>query len=91
MGSEMCIRDSPCEDMTNVVLQSVSDNEEYDSLIKIVYLEKDYQNVQNFKDFGFQSFWSGVGGFVGIFLGYSFMQFPELVGSVPSLVRTLRS
>ena len=28
---------------------------------------------------GFESFWSGVGGFVGIFLGFSLMQIPDLV------------
>ncbi len=45
-------------------------------------MEKYYQEIEYVQDFGFESFWSGVGGFVGIFLGYSLMQFPEFLGKV---------
>ena len=46
-------------------------------LIDIAYLYEDYQEVINLREFGFGSFGSGVGGFVGMFLGYSFLQIPD--------------
>lgn len=50
-----------------------------DPRILFNYGETSYQEIQNTKNFGFESFLSGVGGFVGIFLGYSILQFPELL------------
>ena len=51
------------------------------SLLKVIYKNDYYQQIKYVPDFGFESFWSGVGGFVGIFLGYSMMQFPEMMGN----------
>ena len=48
-------------------------------IIEFVYTEEQYQEIENVKDVSFETFWSGIGGFVGIFLGYSMMQFPELI------------
>ena len=48
-------------------------------VLALVYMDENYQEVVNARDFGFESFWSGVGGFVGIFLGYSLLQLPELL------------
>ena len=45
--------------------------------VLIMLVQKYYQEIEFVKDFGFESFWSGIGGFVGIFLGFSMMQFPE--------------
>ena len=42
------------------------------------YYEENYQEIMTTKNFGFESFVSGVGGFVGIFLGYSILQLPEI-------------
>ena len=46
---------------------------------KVWKINKALRAVLSFtiEDFNFESFWSGIGGFVGIFLGYSMMQFPE--------------
>ena len=43
-------------------------------------LEKYYEEIKQVEDFGFQDFVSNVGGFFGIFVGYSMMQIPELLG-----------
>ena len=51
----------------------------YWMLIKLIYMDENYQEIVNTQDFGFESFWSGVGGFVGIFLGYSLLQFPDVM------------
>ena len=47
--------------------------------IRFDYKETMYEEIEYSKDFGVESFLSNVGGFVGIFLGYSIMQFPELL------------
>ena len=38
------------------------------------------EEIENSKSYDFESFVSGVGGFIGIFLGYSILQIPELLG-----------
>ena len=48
-------------------------------VFEFVYMDDLYQEIVNVRDFGFESFWSGVGGFVGIFLGYSLLQMPDLL------------
>ena len=48
-------------------------------VLDFVYMDDFYQEIVNVRDFGFESFWSGVGGFVGIFLGYSLLQIPDLL------------
>ena len=50
------------------------------TILKILYLDKYYQEIKYSSDFGLESFISNVGGFVGIFLGYSMMQLPEMLG-----------
>ena len=39
-----------------------------------------YQEIEYLAYFDGESLISNLGGFIGIFLGYSMMQFPELVG-----------
>ena len=58
--------------------------------IMFMYEPKDYEEIQNTQDFDLESFVSGVGGFIGIFLGYSILQLPELLGSLTSLMSKLR-
>ena len=43
------------------------------------YEEDIYQEIENKRDFGFEGFWSSVGGSVGIFLGCSLLQAAELL------------
>ena len=78
--------DSPCNDMFNSVRynwrQSYNDGNPGKSIIKFEYKENYYQEIEYVQDFGFESFWSGVGGFVGIFLGYPLMQLPTFLGKV---------
>ena len=60
----------------------------YDKKIRKItfqYMESNYQEIENLQDFGFESFISGLGGYVGIFLGYSLLQIPDLLGKVSNL------
>merc|ERR1719361_377879 len=56
------------------------ENDEFKIIIQ--YTEDVYQNIENSKGTSFETFFSGVGGFVGIFCGYSIMQIPETLENV---------
>lgn len=49
--------------------------------LKISYLDKYYEEISELRDFGFEDFISSLGGFIGIFLGYSMLQLPQLLGT----------
>ena len=74
----------PCVDMYNIVgwnwLDPVGTQKSNESQIKFYYQEEYYQELKYLPDFDLETFISNIGGFVGIFLGYSMMQFPELIG-----------
>ena len=53
--------------------------------IKVSYVESTYQETENVKEFPFESFFSSLGGFIGIFLGYSMLQIPEILSGIPFL------
>ena len=48
-----------------------------DFYMKFIYEDTYFQEITYTKSFGLESFISNVGGFIGIFLGYSIMQLPE--------------
>ena len=47
--------------------------------IVIRYSTEIYQEISNIRDYNLDTLWSSVGGFIGIFLGYSLLQLPELL------------
>ena len=59
-------------------------------LVMFLYEDREYEEIQNTKAFDLETFLSGVGGFIGIFLGYSILQLPELMGSLTSFMSQLR-
>ena len=78
-------REAPC---LNMFSSAVWNEEGRDDLeicekciyLKIVYLDRSYEEITEIKGFGFEDFISGLGGFLGIFLGCSMMQIPQLLG-----------
>ena len=56
------------------------------SNIKFIYKDKYYNEIEYLPDFGPEDFISNFGGFVGIFLGYSLMQLPELLSMSTKLL-----
>ena len=75
------LHDAPCLYMYNSVTYMMQPKEGDDTpMMRFSYTETDYQEIQYVRDFSIESFWSGIGGFVGIFLGYSMMQLPEILG-----------
>ena len=47
--------------------------------VTLDYVTDSYRETVNTLAFDMATFWSQVGGFIGIFLGYSLLQVPELV------------
>ena len=78
----MNLHEKPCDDMLVLTIDSVDNNpnpKPSDIAIKFVYSTQLYEEIQYTRAIGFESWLSNVGGFVGIFLGYSMMQFPEFL------------
>ena len=75
----------PCVEMNGVSMTERWFSKAFDArkkhFIQIKYVESTYQEIQNVRDFSFETFFSGIGGFVGIFLGYSMLQIPDLLGN----------
>ena len=75
----------PCQEMFNSVAWNFINKKgntgrRKERAIDFVYIDKYYEEIEYSKDFGSESFISNLGGFIGIFLGYSMMQLPELLG-----------
>ena len=80
----------PCIDMSVLIRDQHNKplkNQHQEIDIKLLYNEGTYQEIVNTRDFGMDTFWISVGGFVGLFLGYSISQIPELLASIPDLFR----
>ena len=78
----------PCIEMkVSTKLDEKEENKWEEPSIMILYTDLYYLNIVNVQSFGFESFVSGVGGFIGIFLGYSILQIPDLLKYVRSRLR----
>ena len=74
--------EKPCDDMLVLTIDSVDNSpnpKPTDIAIKFVYSTQLYEEILYTRAIGFESWLSNVGGFVGIFLGYSMMQFPDIL------------
>ena len=71
-------RDEPPRDENNVSID-VSIKK---VTLKVEYAMNGFKEIRNSKAFGLLSLWSQIGGFIGIFLGYSLLQVPELIREI---------
>ena len=70
--------EQPCVEMSNLVMVNKDLPQEKGKFkMMLRYTEDTYQKIENTKGFTFETFVSGVGGFIGIFCGYSMLQIPE--------------
>ena len=58
--------------------------------IMLFYKSRYYNLATNEKSFTLLALWSQIGGFVGIFLGYSLLQLPELIGYIITWAKKIR-
>ena len=47
----------------------------------ITHESKVYKMIENYREFGLGGLWSGIGGLVGMFLGYSLLQIPNALSN----------
>ena len=45
-------------------------------------MNENYEEVISFREFGIEGLGAGIGGYVGIFLGYSFLQIPSTLSNL---------
>lgn len=84
----------PCAEMSVGVVKSEFEDNLYTSMkhqgttsardlgnltINVKYPKSTYHEILNRREITFDSFWSSTGGFVGMFLGYSVMQVPQII------------
>ena len=70
----------PCNKMSSTVtfhMKPAKEDDDKKLYLEFNYLEDTYQEVFNQKDFGLEMLGSSIGGFIGMFLGYSFLQIPS--------------
>ena len=82
----------PCVDMRVLVQDQQNEplrNPHKEIDIKLIYNEGTYQEIVNTRDFGMDTFWISVGGFVGLFLGYSISHIPDLIAGIPDLFENI--
>ena len=80
----------PCVDMriSTRDRESTALRNQYNEIdIKLIYSEGSYQEIINTRDFGMDALWIGVGGFAGLFLGYSLSSIPDLISKLPAFFR----
>ena len=74
---------TPCWDVFDSVsynwIKATLNNDNKLSNITMTYKQKYYEEIKYGKDFTLESFISNVGGFIGMFLGYSLMQLPDFL------------
>ena len=80
----------PCAEMTITLTMAQSDYEGSGELgFQIYYDTEQYKIIENSRGFGLQDLWSQIGGFIGIFLGYSLLQMPELLSSLVTWIQSI--
>ena len=72
--------DPPCVEMTVSSSTDMQDTGAFENMyLKFHYRADKYLETVNKRNFGLESLWSSVGGFVGMFLGYSVLQVPHIM------------
>lgn len=76
--------DPPCNEMKLAVTydkQPIFFHENQFLFTIFKYTDRNYQEIVNVREFGLESLWSSVGGFVGIFVGTSLSHLPSLIAT----------
>ena len=65
----------------NTYKQNITNNAKIKNQLRIDFnfLTKKYEEVQNLREYGMDSLWAEVGGYIGIFLGYSLLQVVDML------------
>ena len=83
----------PCDKMSSTVtfhMKPSKDENEKMFELEFNYLEDTYQEVLNQKDFDIEMLGSSIGGFIGMLLGYSLLQCPQLICSILGSMKKIK-
>ena len=83
----------PCDEMLVLAIDSINNKPSpvpEDIAIQFIYSAKIYEEIKYVNAMNFDNWLGNVGGFVGIFLGYSMMQFPEFLLLIATTFDTKR-
>ena len=75
----------PCDEMkvvTSLQRQPYGYSGDAYMYVEFFYMDENYQEIVNQRDFTLAGFWSSTGGFVGMILGYSLMQLPDVISRI---------
>ena len=65
---------TPCNEMKLVLSSNKKPKRNItNARLKMIYHTKNYQEIKNERAFGMDSLWSNIGGFAGMFIGYSLL------------------
>ena len=84
----------PCDQLT-IRYETETRKTRKSNRIKRIMITMKYFDVNNYKlilnkqEFGWESLWSQIGGFIGIFLGYSLLQVPEILSNTFGRLKTI--
>ena len=82
-------RQLPCYEMSLLSIESINNHPSprpKDISMEFIYTEKTYEEVKYSRMMGFDGWLSNVGGFIGIFLGYSMLQIPGFLQFIMGLI-----
>ena len=51
-------------------------------IYEFFYMDENYQEIVNQRDFTMEDFWSSTGGFVGMIVGYSLIQLTDVISRI---------
>ena len=90
VGNVLDLLHPPCSEMT--MISSIDSMTGSLLELKFQYRNDKYWEIKNTRGFGMTSLWSDVGGFVGIFLGFSLFQLADiLLNKVFTLIDEMKS
>ena len=74
--------DPPCGEVDILPAIKQREGSVFGPFLRVWYHKTTYQEIVNNRNIGVETCWSGIGGFIGIFIGYSLMQVPDVISSV---------
>ena len=80
----------PCNEMKLIAVLHQRATFPGNFLLQFTYMDQNYQEVINQRDFELQSYWSSVGGFIGIFVGTSLLQVPNILNDAWVWLRKMK-
>ena len=83
--------DQPCNYMKVSVETIQQPNYQRYILLHFAYMIESFEEYVNHREFGIEGLGAGIGGYVGIFLGYSFLQIPSTMNDLWIWLKRLKT